>query len=201
MTTLEFARIVASDDKLKATTGKQLEDAFNGNFNLLKFLLEDLIERVADLEEFTGIPKKTNSFKVRVVDGNNGTTKVKIPRIGQVLFANVILKDGAVIPIFPVNPNVSYKWFLKDASETVLGTSGVYTVNHTNLGKILCVAVTYEGVTVIWEAVDVVPSSIEIDELGEVHGNRPIIWRGKRKRSRPEHTGEETEEPGEEMGG
>lgn len=58
--------------------------------------------------------------------------------------------DGTVIGSYPVNNDVICKWHVKD-SDAELGNEAVYTVKEDNIGKTICVTVTY-GSTKTWEA-------------------------------------------------
>ena len=79
--------------------------------------------------------------RIDVVDGADGFTPVKEPKAGQVLLANIVMKDGNTIGTYPPNSNVTYKWYYEDAGN-VLGTEAAYTVTNDNLGKVICLDVT-----------------------------------------------------------
>ena len=82
---------------------------------------------------------------VNVVDGADGSTPVTTTTVGQVLRANIKLSDGTIIGTYPVNTSAVYKWYYKDSPDTVLGTTGSYTVTSDNMGKIICVDVSANG--------------------------------------------------------
>lgn len=92
-------------------------------------------------------------LSVNVVDGDDGMTPVTQPAVGQKLTANIVCSDKE-IGSYPVDSNAVYKWYYKESTDTVLGTSAVYTYTSDNVGKTVCVEVTvngYEG-KAVWEA-------------------------------------------------
>ena len=48
--------------------------------------------------------------RIDVVDGADGFTSVNEPKAGQVLLANIVMKDGTPIGTYPPNSNVTYEW-------------------------------------------------------------------------------------------
>ena len=83
--------------------------------------------------------------EVKVVDGEDGVTKVVSPKPGQKLAANIVLGDGKIIGTYPINEAATYRWYYKESPDTVLGTEPVYTVTDDNLTKTLCVEVNVDG--------------------------------------------------------
>ena len=115
--------------------------------------------------------------RIDVVDGADGFTSVNEPKAGQVLLANIVMKDGTPIGTYPPNSNVTYEWYYEDAGN-VLGTDSAYTVTSDNLGKVIClkVTVTDNGYThtETWTAAAAVAEApVEPEEPDDNDNDRP----------------------------
>ncbi len=110
--------------------------------------------------------------KIEIVDGDDGVTPVLIPKVNQVIRANIKLTDGSYIYTSPVDPRVSYEWFYAESDDTILGTDGSYTVTIDNSDKTISVRVNVTGLgEATWEADGKVIEPIEYN--GSVSG--PIV--------------------------
>jgi hypothetical protein len=115
----------------------------NGNFNpnsaITRAEMASMLDRLLNKQQVITVTG------VNVVDGADGSTPVTTTTVGQVLRANIKLSDGTIIGTYPVNTSAVYKWYYKDSPDTVLGTTGSYTVTSDNIGKIICVNVSVNG--------------------------------------------------------
>lgn len=107
--------------------------------------------------------------RIEVVDGDDGVTPVFIPKVGQVIRANIKLSDGSYIYTHPEDTRVSYEWYYTEGPDNILGTEGSYTVTSDNIGKTIGISVTVDGLGEGgWEATGKVIEPIEYN--GESEG-------------------------------
>lgn len=112
--------------------------------------------------------------EVKVV-GKDGYTLVTTPAVGEVLTANIELSDGTTIGSYPVNPDVTYKWYY-DGSDAILGTAPTYTVTNDNRMETLCLSVTYNETEKIWKASSTITALTiaQIDVVDGTDGYTPV---------------------------